>query len=561
MYPADCPDVLAWFGVEMPSGNATRQEFLPKDSIGQHFLFIAVVVTATLWAAFAQGVDLLLVLLAAAVAFGIFLYSATRPGPHGRKLRAHSYDFGRISAAYLAAAVFGLISYAIWIAVNGGDLNLAVSQYLYTTFHIGAVIVTGVSLFYAVWDRVRVSGEGGIAHWRHASLPVSGAVAVSALLGYLWYPATLHNGPAFWYVIAVAVALMGVMLEMPFEEAKHRLWLGLTAIGLILIANFGPLLGIDPTLLSLLPICVVCGIVGLVGLRGPHRNEQTKYASLPMMFIVLGVFVGGTVWTVLFSFTGMKVFPLFTPQDWYDNYVGMAQYTRLFNTSRWWIAMRNVAIYGVGAVTLQLALGFLIAVLMDQRLKAESVFRTIFLYPFALSFIVTGHVWAWILSPEYGLQKSVRAWGWTSFTFDWVANRDMVMGAIIIAGIWQGTGLVMAMMLAGLRGIDEDIWKASKIDGIPAWRVYAQIVLPMMKPVLVTTFVLVASGAVRIYDLVVALTDGGPGISSDVPSRFIYQNFSANLGQSLAASTVMLLIMAVLLIPWIQMEFGKKGKS
>jgi glucose/mannose transport system permease protein len=288
------------------------------------------------------------------------------------------------------------------------------------------------------------------------------------------------------------------------------------------------------------------------------RNLASKIASLPMILIVLGVFVGGTLWTVLFSFTSIKVLPLFTPQDLVENFVGLAQYKRLFNTSRWWTALTNMFIYGFFAVAIQMALGFLIAVLMDQKIRAEGVFRTIYLYPFALSFIVTGHVWAWIMAPEYGLQAAMREMGWESFSFGWIADRTMVMGAVIIAGVWQGTGLVMALMLAGLRGIDEEIWKAAKIDGIPTWRTYVQIVLPMMKPVLVTTFVLVCSGAVRIYDLVVALTDGGPGLASDVPSRFIYQNFSANLGQSLSASTVMLLTMAVLLIPWIRLEFGKK---
>jgi glucose/mannose transport system permease protein len=219
----------------------------------------------------------------------------------------------------------------------------------------------------------------------------------------------------------------------------------------------------------------------------------------------------------------------------------------------------NVVTYAVCFIVIVMVLGFLIAVLMDQKIRAEGMFRTIYLYPFALSFIVTGHVWAWIMSPEYGLQKAVRAWGWESFSFGWIADQKMVMYAIVIAGVWQGTGFVMALMLAGLRGIDEEIWKAAKIDGIPTWRTYLQIVLPMMKPVLVTTFVFVASGAIRIYDLVIATTDGGPGVSSDVPSRYIYQNFTANLGQSLAASTVMLLSMALILIPWIRMEFGKKG--
>jgi glucose/mannose transport system permease protein len=290
------------------------------------------------------------------------------------------------------------------------------------------------------------------------------------------------------------------------------------------------------------------------------------------------VFVGGTLWTVMFSFTSIKILPLFTPAEWWDKFSGFANYTRLFNSSRWmdcpaltqigtdaWQlkcagAFPNVVTYAIFFITIVMTLGFIIAVLMDQKIRAEGVFRTIYLYPFALSFIVTGHVWAWIFSPEYGLQKAVRGLGWESFSFGWIADQKMVMYAIVIAGIWQGTGFVMALMLAGLRGIDEEIWKAARIDGIPTWRTYVQIVLPMMKPVLVTTFVFVASGAIRIYDLVLATTDGGPGVSSDVPSRYIYQNFTANLGQSLAASTVMLLSMAVILIPWIRLEFGKKGQ-
>jgi glucose/mannose transport system permease protein len=309
------------------------------------------------------------------------------------------------------------------------------------------------------------------------------------------------------------------------------------------------------------------------------RNYWSKIAALPMIVIVVVVFIGGTVWTVLFSFTNIKILPLFTPAQWMNGYVGWANYKRLFNTDRWmncpiitrigqetWKAsctgaLPNMITYAVVSIVISVSLGFLLAVMMDQKIKAEGVFRTIYLYPFALSFVVTGHVWAWIMSPEYGLQHSMRQLGWESFSFDWIANRDMVMYAIAIAGIWQGTGFVMALMLAGLRGIDDDIWKAAKVDGIPAWRTYIQIVLPMMKPVLVTTFVIVISGAVRIYDLVVATTDGGPGIASDVPTRYIYQNFSANLGQSLAASTVLLVGMAIVLIPWIRIEFGKKSQG
>ena len=166
------------------------------------------------------------------------------------------------------------------------------------------------------------------------------------------------------------------------------------------------------------------------------------------------------------------------------------------------------------------------------------------------------------MNPTFGLQKAVRDIGWTSFTFDWLGNRDMVVYTLVIAGLWQGTGLIMALMLAGLRGIDEEVWKAARVDGIPKWRTYISIVLPMMRPVLITTLVIAASGIVRVYDLVVALTQGGPGLFSEMPAKYVYDNMfqGCNLGQGLAASSVMLVVTAIILIPWAVVEFGGKGR-
>lgn len=292
------------------------------------------------------------------------------------------------------------------------------------------------------------------------------------------------------------------------------------------------------------------------------RNLNSKIAALPMMLIVLVVFVGGTVWTVASSFTGIKTLPIFTPQEFYDNWVGFAQYTRLWRTPRWITSITNLAIYGTLYTSLAFIIGFTIAVFMDQKIRLEGVFRTIYLYPFALSFIVTGHVWAWIMNPAFGLEASVRQMGWESFSFDWLTNREMSIYAVVIAGLWQGTGFVMALMLAGLRGIDDEIWKAARVDGIPKWRTYIQVVLPMMRPVLVTTFVIVASGAVRTYDLVVALTQGGPGQSSQLPTIYVYETmFVGALSQGTAASSVMLLATAVILIPWIWVEFVRKNQA
>ena len=182
------------------------------------------------------------------------------------------------------------------------------------------------------------------------------------------------------------------------------------------------------------------------------------------------------------------------------------------------------------------------------------------MYPFALSFIVTGLVWQWILNPEYGVEKIIRSIGFESFVFNPLYNTDIVIYGILAAGLWQGTGFIMCLMLAGLRGIDQEIWKAAKIDGIPMWKTYIQIVIPMMRPIFITTLVIIAAGIIKVYDLVVAQTSGGPGISSEVPAKYVYDYmFSAqNLGQGFAASTMMLVSVLIVLIPFAYLQFGRR---
>lgn len=285
-------------------------------------------------------------------------------------------------------------------------------------------------------------------------------------------------------------------------------------------------------------------------------NLTAKIAAVPMMLVALGVFTGGTIWTVVYSFTDSKLLPR-------ERFVGLDQYERLWSSSKWLISIENLLIYGVCSLIFSLLIGFLLAVLLDQKIRFENTFRTIFLYPFALSFIVTGLVWQWLLNPQFGIQGVVRSLGWESFTFDPLYNSDIVIYGILIAGLWQGTGLIMCLMLAGLRGIDEEIWKAARIDGIPVWKTYLFIVIPMMRPVFITTLVLISSGIVRVYDLVVAQTSGGPGIASEVPAKYVYDAMflSQNLGQGFAGSTMMLLTVLIVLIPWAYLEFGGKKRG
>ena len=286
------------------------------------------------------------------------------------------------------------------------------------------------------------------------------------------------------------------------------------------------------------------------------RNLSAKIASIPMILTAVVVFLGGTLWTVLYSFTSSRLLPKL-------NFVGIDQYERLWNTRRWLISIENLALFGLFSMVFTLVVGFTLAALLDRKIRFENTFRTILLYPFALSFIVTGLAWQWILNPDFGLQRVVQNMGWQNFSFDPLNNPDIVMFGLLIAGLWPGTGLIMVIMLAGLRGIDDEIWKAARIDGIGTVKTYIKVIIPMMRPVFITALVIIASGIVKLYDLVVAQTSGGPGIASEVPAKYVmeYMFGAQNLGQGFAASTMMLVSVVVILIPWAYLEFGGRNRG
>ena len=280
---------------------------------------------------------------------------------------------------------------------------------------------------------------------------------------------------------------------------------------------------------------------------GSHwlRHGVVYAAMLPMLATVLFAYLGTVFWSVRVSVSSSRTLPS-------SDFVGMAQYTRLFASERWLLSLENVVVFGVIFIAACLVLGFLLAVFIDQKVAGEGVLRTVFLYPYAMSFVATGLIWQWVLNPELGIQSTVRALGFETFTFDWIATQEKVMYAIALAAVWQAAGLVMALMLAGLRGIDDSLWKAARIDGIPTWRVYMSIVLPMLGPSIGTAVVLLSVSVVKVYDVVVAMTQGGPGLASEVPGKFIMDNLfgRANIGLASAASTVLLLTVLALLAPW-----------
>lgn len=288
--------------------------------------------------------------------------------------------------------------------------------------------------------------------------------------------------------------------------------------------------------------------------RHVKRNLVAYIALLPMAVVVIFAYLGTMAWSVRLSFSSSKLLPR-------NDFVGISQYLTLFDTPRWLTSLGNLVIIAFFFLLICFVLGTLLAIFIDQNVRGESLFRTVFLYPYAMSFVVAGLVWQWVLNPDLGIQHTMHGLGFTSFVLDWVVNPKMVLYAVIVATVWHGSGLVMALILAGLRGVDTEIWRATRIDGIPTWRVYLSIVLPMLRPMIITSLVLLSISIVKMYDVVVAMTNGGPGTASEVPAKFIMDNLfeRANIGLATAASTVMLVTVLLVMAPVIYSQYFRKS--
>ena len=289
--------------------------------------------------------------------------------------------------------------------------------------------------------------------------------------------------------------------------------------------------------------------------RGLGRRIIPFAALAPMAIVALGGYLGTMLWTLKISLTDSRSLPT-------DHFVGLMQYERLLENERWLLSMQNLGLYAVLFIASCMVIGFLLAVLIDQKVSAEGVLRTVFLYPYAMSFVATGLVWQWMLTPGNGIEQAVRQLGFPDFVFDWIIDQDKVMFTVVIATVWQASGLVMAMMLAGLRGIDEEIWKAARLDGIPPWRVYLSIVVPMLGPTIATVFVLLCTATVKLFDAVVAMTQGGPGTASEVPAKFIMDHLFGRSNIALAsAGAVMLLVPVIALLAPYAYARSRKGRA
>ncbi len=271
-----------------------------------------------------------------------------------------------------------------------------------------------------------------------------------------------------------------------------------------------------------------------------------QIALTPAVIVTLVAFIGSIFWTIYLSFTRSRRVPEYGI-DWSD---WLRQYERLFQDAGWAISLKNLIVLGIGS-TLAIVFGFILAAMIDRERRGESLFRTVFLYPLAVSLIVTGVAWRWILNPDLGLENFLHGLGFTGAHFNWLADPQTAMYAIILASIWQSSGFYMALMIAGLKGINGEIWSAARLDGVGVWRLYVEIIIPMMKFTFLTCAILLSLGVIKAYDIVVAMTNGGPGQSTWVPAYFTINALSQkqNLGYASAAAVMMLLITAAVFLP------------
>ncbi|MBT9594413.1 MAG: sugar ABC transporter permease [Vitreoscilla sp.] len=281
-------------------------------------------------------------------------------------------------------------------------------------------------------------------------------------------------------------------------------------------------------------------------LRTPWLPRLVLMPSFVLSFFFI---YGLMAWNGYLSLSASRLLPNY-------EFVGLAQYAALWENERWWVALRNLGVFGVLFIGGGMVIGLLLAILLDQKVRVEGLLRTIYLYPMALSFIVTGTAWKWMLNPGLGLEHLMHQWGFERFEFGWLVDPDMAIYCIVIAGIWQSAGFVMALFLAGLRGIDDSIIKAAQVDGASLPRIYWRIIIPSLRPVFFSTLMVVSHLAIKSFDLVMALTAGGPGYATDLPATFMYtMAFSrGQIGLGAASATIMLATVAAIVVPYLYSE-------
>ena len=294
--------------------------------------------------------------------------------------------------------------------------------------------------------------------------------------------------------------------------------------------------------------------VGVLIIVSMFENETLlSFALLFPSIVAVAIFVYGFIaWSVRVSLSKWKgLNPDYT-------FVGLQQYTELiFNDQRFLIDIRNTAVFTVGFILGCLLLGLGLAILLDQKLKGESLFRSIFLFPMSISFIASGVVWAWLMNPATGsrttgLNLLFQNLGLDFLISTWHATPPpWGMAYTVIPAVWQLSGFAMALYLGGIRSVSEDIREAARVDGASEFEVYRYVILPMLRPVTLSAVIILGHMSLKIFDLIVAL--GRKDQRLDVPGIYMWTTTfdGTNYAQGAAIGILMLISVAILVVPYL----------
>ena len=286
--------------------------------------------------------------------------------------------------------------------------------------------------------------------------------------------------------------------------------------------------------------------------------------------VAIGIFVYGFIaWT---GYVSLSRWSGLIPDY---HYVGGDNYGRLADNPRFQADIRNTIVFTALFLISATVIGFLAAALLDQKIKAEAFFRGVFLFPMAISFIVTGIAWSWLFNPSTGVNLLSRKLGYDGPVPAWSTDPNVLLGfdlgkievgipvallPVVVAATWQLAGFTMAMYLAGIRGVPEELREAARVDGATEWEVYRRVVLPLLRPITLSVVVILGHISLKIFDLIVAMTGSGPNFTADMPAFFMFETtFRGNhFAAGAAIAMVLLFLVATLVIPYLYFSLRRE---
>ncbi len=279
------------------------------------------------------------------------------------------------------------------------------------------------------------------------------------------------------------------------------------------------------------------------------RRDRVFAALLLLPSVVaVGIFVYGFIgWT---AYVSVSHWNSFVPDL---SFAGLRNFAELFQTPRFQIDLRNTVVFTTTFLVGCLAIGLLLAILLDQHIRGESIFRNVFLFPMSISFIVSGTAWQWLLNPRTGVNLLLEGVGLGRFRSPWYTEPSIAIFSVVIAALWQLSGFTMAMYLAGLRGISDELREAARVDGASEVQLYRHVILPLLNPITLSAVIVLGHISLKIFDLVFAMTGSGPAFSTDVPGIFMFETtFRGNrFAEGAAVAMIMLVMVAVVVIPYL----------